>query len=489
MSLNYQDDSEDIDFPPVKFSPDLIYEEPNKNQKNCLNKFFRIFKNKRNLILLIIGISIVIVIIAIILIVTLKSKPKEKNIEEYNENYNNNIITVELGKINSDEKVLTIFNTDKININSDDFSMNIKDEKLRILLDDNKGKITENKLELNGEINENLILEIKFKKELSSMEEMFKNNAYLINADLSLFNSSKIINLNSAFLNCVQLKNINFTDFDSQNLISMDSTFENCNSLEQLDLSYFISTNLSSMKKTFKNCYHLEKLNLSNIRFNENLILDETFDSINKNISIIINNNSYDKFKNEIKKNNITIINQINNCQMNIEHCVMCKTFDKCERCETNFSLSGENGICTSNSEENNMDKSTRISTSTIENNISPAANTTLTDIPSNKNIISTNIQNNFSTNITNTISTNIQTSIPPNNSIAITNYNISPRTSIPTTIFTSIPTTTPSAIFTSIPTTTPSTIFTSIPTTNQTTIFTSIPTTNPNTILLLFQP
>ncbi len=80
--MNYFEDSEDIDFPPVKFSKDLVYKDPNKRRENCFQKFIKIFKNKRNLILLIIGLTVVIV--AIILIVGLKRKKKDDNKNSFN---------------------------------------------------------------------------------------------------------------------------------------------------------------------------------------------------------------------------------------------------------------------------------------------------------------------------------------------------------------------------------------------------------------------
>ena len=40
-NIKYEEDSEDIDFPPIKFTPDIIYEDKNTKKDFCskLKKF------------------------------------------------------------------------------------------------------------------------------------------------------------------------------------------------------------------------------------------------------------------------------------------------------------------------------------------------------------------------------------------------------------------------------------------------------------------
>ena len=52
-SINYEEDSEDIDFPPVVYSKEIKDESQKrkKKKKNCLNKCSKLFKSKRSFFL------------------------------------------------------------------------------------------------------------------------------------------------------------------------------------------------------------------------------------------------------------------------------------------------------------------------------------------------------------------------------------------------------------------------------------------------------
>ena len=294
-NIKYEEDSEDIDFPPIKFSKDLVYRR--KKKKSCLNKVSKTFKSKKNIILLIIGL--IIIIISIILIVVFTKKEKANLVNNINEGIGGLIKAIFLIP---EKKEGTFFNKESININKEDFDIINKkiyydNTTLRSLQEINDiVAIDENKFYLNNDSTQNLIIEveIQFNKILNSMEEMFKDNNNLLSIDLSNFTSYDITNLNSAFLNCTQLKEINFDNFNSEKVVSMDSTFENCISLEELNLSSFKNNKLVSMKNTFKNTESLKNLYLSTFFLNTNINITDVLQSIGNNTKLNIDNNQFE---------------------------------------------------------------------------------------------------------------------------------------------------------------------------------------------------
>ena len=450
MKIKYEEDTEDVEFPPVKYSPDLIYVDPNENNNSCLNKLLRIFKNKTYLILTIVGI--IIVIIAIILIAVLTSK-KNKSIDEkkINDNiWNGGSVYITISNPNLKEKEVILFNNENIGLNKEDFSVEyLSSNKLRNLDEDNnKVNIVGNKFNLIDTINDNyLSFEIKFKEELNSMKEMFKNNNDLLSIDLSFLKSDKINNMHSTFLNCNNLENINFTNFDSKNINIMDSIFENCSSLTVIDLSCFETNNLNSMTKAFKNCNKLKNLNLKNFNLNNNINISEAFDLLGEKTFIVINGESIDIIKNI---GNVQIINTDKNCTENIENC---KTCDKdnlyiCDICQEGYTKLSDSLEC--------IKENLIIPTTIIKNVITPQTtiinkipqttiNVVIPTIPKSQSkstlLITTTIPNII---IHSTIPNLIATTVP--NIISTTFPNI-----IPTTINNILPTSTPNIIPTTI--------------------------------------
>ena len=349
----YEEDDEDIEFPPVKFSPDLISDdERNSYENSCLNKLPKFLQVKRNLIIFI--SAIVLIIIIIILIAVLASGKDEPN--ENNKNnetlfeWKGGYIIAKLTNPGNINKEIIIFNNENIDIKEEDFSIEYKKEnqQMRNLEDDNGNvavNIIGNKFKLNKETNEeSFIFEIKFKEELNTMKEMFQNNNDLLSLDLSSLKTEKINSLQSAFLNCNNLQQINLTNFNSTNIKVMDSTFENCYSLKELDLSSFDTKSLSSMAKAFKNCSHLKNLNIINFALS-NLNTSEAFDFLGEKTFIIINNDSKGFIQ---STNNIQIINSDVNCTENIKECITCNTNNKymCDVCKVGYSKSEDSLEC-----------------------------------------------------------------------------------------------------------------------------------------------
>ena len=415
--MNYFEDSEDIDFPPVKFSKDLVYKDPNKKRENCFQKFIKIFKNKRNLILLISGLTVVIVAIILIAVLTRKKKDKKEGVEDNQNIIEGGYMVLELKQ----NENLALFNNEKIIKNGENWEFEHKNSRLRNLIIDSS--YVNNIIEIEDEITtgkDALKFNVTFKKVLDTMDNMFKNNQNLLSIDLSSLVSKNINSLNSAFLGCNNLQYINFNNFNSENVENMDSAFENCSSLKSLDLSTFNTPKLTSMAKAFKNCDNLKNLQLDNFKLNASINISEAFDSIIVNVVIIINNRSLDIIKNET---NVTKIYTEKNCTKNIENCGQCNSEHphKCEKCKNGFSEKAENGNII------RCDKNTI--TSTI---IDPKTTIIFTTAIAPKLILSTNPIQIPITNPPENISTNILSTIPID--IPITNLSENISTNISST-------------------------------------------------------
>ena len=60
---------------------------------------------------------------------------------------------------------------------------------------------------------------------------MFAKCIYLINLDLSNFNTENVTNMNGMFYGCENLKNIDLSNFNTENVIDMGSLFDGCKNL------------------------------------------------------------------------------------------------------------------------------------------------------------------------------------------------------------------------------------------------------------------
>ena len=475
----YEEDEEDIEFPPVKFSPDLISDdERNSYENSCLNKLPKFLQVKRNLIIFI--SAIVLIIIIIILIAVLASgrkKPEEnnKNNETTLFEWKGGYIIAKLTNPGNTNKEIIIFNNENIDIKEEDFRIEYKKENQQMRnLDDDNGSVVVNiignKFKLNKETNdESFIFEIKFKEELNTMKEMFQNNNDLLSLDLSSLKTEKINSLQSAFLNCNNLQQINLTNFNSTNIKVMDSTFENCYSLKELDLSSFDTKSLSSMAKAFKNCSHLKNLNIINFALS-NLNTSEAFDFFGEKIFIIINNDSKGFIA---TTNNIQIINSDVNCTENIKECITCNTNNKymCDVCKVGYSKSEDSLECLFSITTTIPETIAGTTAKTTEEKIPETTKiyTTIPIIPIITTIIHTNNQNITNTTIPIDNSTNI-----PDNNQNITN------TTIPIDNSTNIPDNNQNITNTTIPIDNS----TNIPDNNQNITNTTIPIDNSTNIL-----
>ena len=88
-------------------------------------------------------------------------------------------------------------------------------------------------LNLSKEMND---IVLTFDDSLTSSNDLFKDMASIISADLSNFTITHILNMSNMFSGCSNLKKIIFGDSEVTRLLSMNSMFKNCSSLIYLKL-------------------------------------------------------------------------------------------------------------------------------------------------------------------------------------------------------------------------------------------------------------
>ena len=107
---------------------------------------------------------------------------------------------------------------------------------------------------------------------LGSSENENKKDHF--NIDISNFDFSNVVSLNSMFNDCENIVSLTLPeDINTSKVTNMGGMFFACSSLKQLDLSKFDTSNVLSMQMMFKGCQDLNYLNISSFDTSE---LDET---------------------------------------------------------------------------------------------------------------------------------------------------------------------------------------------------------------------
>ena len=105
----------------------------------------------------------------------------------------------------------------------------------------------------------------------------------IIKLDLSGWDVSNVIDMQSMFWGCRSLEELDISGWDTSNVTDMGYMFKYCESLKELDLSGWDVSNVTDMFSMFENCSSLEKLNLSGwdaSNVTNNLMFNNCKDSI-----------------------------------------------------------------------------------------------------------------------------------------------------------------------------------------------------------------
>ena len=99
---------------------------------------------------------------------------------------------------------------------------------------------------------------------VTNMENMFCFCSALTSLDLSNFSTTNVTNMSLMFYYCSVVTSLNVSNFDTSKVTNMSSMFYNCSALTSLDLSGLNTSNVTDMSNMFYNCSALTSLNVSN---------------------------------------------------------------------------------------------------------------------------------------------------------------------------------------------------------------------------------
>ena len=121
-----------------------------------------------------------------------------------------------------------------------------------------------------------------------NMGKMFGSCKALTHLDLSSFDTSNVTYMGDMFYGCTSLTQLNLSSFDTSQVITMGSMFYNCKSLLQLDLSNFNTSNIIDMYYMFYNCKSLAQLDLSGFNTSQVTDIHGMFECCKKLITVYI---------------------------------------------------------------------------------------------------------------------------------------------------------------------------------------------------------
>ena len=125
---------------------------------------------------------------------------------------------------------------------------------------------------------------------VTDMSSMFYRCLSLTNLDLSSFNTSKVTNMESMFSNCYALKNLNLGNFNSSKVTNMMNMFKGCSSLTNLDLNGFNTSKVTDMGYMFSDCSSLTSLDLSSFNTSQVTNMSNMFSDCSSLTSLDLSN-------------------------------------------------------------------------------------------------------------------------------------------------------------------------------------------------------
>lgn len=96
-----------------------------------------------------------------------------------------------------------------------------------------------------------------------TMESMFSTCSNLVKLDLSNFNTESVENMRCMFEDCSNLFLLDVSSFSTENVTTMEHMFFACTSLEFLDLTSFDTASLESLLRMFYDCNSLQRIYVS----------------------------------------------------------------------------------------------------------------------------------------------------------------------------------------------------------------------------------
>ena len=100
-------------------------------------------------------------------------------------------------------------------------------------------------------------------EKVENMNWMFKNDVELIDINFNNFKTGSITKMNSAFFHCIKLESLDLSSFNTIHVTNMAHLVAESSSLKSLDLSNFYTPSLTNMFDIFFGCNSLESLDIS----------------------------------------------------------------------------------------------------------------------------------------------------------------------------------------------------------------------------------
>ena len=132
-------------------------------------------------------------------------------------------------------------------------------------------------------------------KNVIDMSDMFYNCASLKNLNVTNFDTKNVTNMSGMFEDCKSLKKINVTYFDTKNVTDMNGMFCNCKSLKNLNVNNFEIKNVTDKKEVLSKCASLKNLDIPNYDNKNVIYLEELMILVEKLTEIIsaLNTNKF----------------------------------------------------------------------------------------------------------------------------------------------------------------------------------------------------
>ena len=110
----------------------------------------------------------------------------------------------------------------------------------------------------------NNIIELIWKKKITSCNSMFSGCSNILTMDFSNFDTSEVTDMGSMFSGCSSLKFLDLSNFNTSSVTNMMRMFYGCSSLESINLYNFDTSKVISMYSMFEECSSIKYLNLAN---------------------------------------------------------------------------------------------------------------------------------------------------------------------------------------------------------------------------------
>ena len=145
-------------------------------------------------------------------------------------------------------------------------------------------------------------------KQVTDMSKMFAGCSKLTNINLSSFDTKQVTNMSGMFVRCSSLTNIYLSFFNTEQVTNMNGMFYDCSNLTNIDLSSFDTKQVTNMNEMFAGCSKLTNIDLSTFDIKKETKMRKLFYDCSNLNRIIINKNSYEKYKDNIDEKLIKIL-------------------------------------------------------------------------------------------------------------------------------------------------------------------------------------